>query len=75
MIEKIIKARKDYECVYCGKKIRKGTLHQFGKTRVPRYKDDDIFCDDIQIGIEYVEWRLCLRNDPLCVEVESRGLK
>lgn len=66
-MDKIVTARKEHQCVYCERTIRKGKKHQFGKTRAPRYAKDDLACD-FQIGIEYAEWRLCLKGDPLCKE-------
>ena len=58
MKDKIVKARKDYKCAFCDSDIKKGDHHQYGKTRTPKFDDNDD-----QIGIEYAEWRLCLDNE------------
>jgi hypothetical protein len=68
MAEKVVTARKEYECVFCGRLIKKGQKHNFGKTRAPRFSKDDNGFLEQQIGIEYVDWRLCLRDDPECKE-------
>jgi hypothetical protein len=58
MSEKTVKARKTYRCDFCESIINKGDFHKHGKTRGPRF---DEFDD--QIGIEYLEWRLCLDGE------------
>ena len=62
MIEKIVTARKEHKCSFCGRPIKKGQKHQFGKTRAPVYGEDY----ETQIGIEYAQWRLCLQGDTEC---------
>lgn len=66
----VVKARKEYECVYCERKIKIGQLHEHGRTRGARYAVDDVH-GDVQIGIQYYEWRLCLEGDVGCVEADS----
>ncbi len=64
MTEKTVTARKEYKCAFCGRVIKKGQKHQFGKTRGPKLADDF----ETQIGIEYAQWRLCLEGDADCKE-------
>lgn len=64
----IVKARKAYLCDCCSRKIERGDKYTFGKTREPRYPEPHplqarSILDDIQIGITYIHWRLCLRDD------------
>ena len=66
----IVKARKEWECVYCGRPIKVGQLHEHGRTRAGRYSIDDAGYEE-QIGIEYVEWRLCLNGDMNCKEADN----
>jgi len=54
MSEKLVKAKKDYACDNCGKKITKGSYHISGSTRGPEFNEDDV-----QVGIVYEKWRLC----------------
>ena len=60
-MEKAMKARKEYKCINCHKIIKIGEIYIFGKSRVPKYKDNDVFYND-QIGISYIQYRLCLRE-------------
>ena len=65
---KYIKARKEYLCDHCQQKIEIGEVYAFSKGREPRYLNDDINCEDIQVGIHYYQYRLCLKAD--CSEEE-----
>lgn len=65
---KIVKARKEWQCCYCDRKIKIGQLHQVYKTRAPRYSKGDQYGEGPQIGIEYIEYRLCLNTDESCIE-------
>jgi len=56
-------AKKEYRCDHCQQTIKIDDLYLFGKGRGPRYLDDDINCEDTQVGIEYYQYRLCLRED------------
>ena len=61
-MDRIVKARKAYYCALCGRCIFKGMKYQFTKTRHPLYSED-IMDNDVQVGIEYAQYRLCLRVD------------
>lgn len=52
MTEKVVKARKVYTCIVCEGNIQKGEKYIHLKDRCPKYDDNDI-----QIGIEYHEYR------------------
>lgn len=60
-MEKVVKARKEHTCISCERVIKIGELYLFGKEREPRFSKEDYYA--LQIGIEYVQWRLCA----LCV--------
>jgi hypothetical protein len=64
MREKHVKARKEHECSYCGKLIKKGEIYLFMTGRFP---DVDEF--DIQKGIEYVTVRYH-KNVPWCENID-----
>jgi hypothetical protein len=49
----IRKARKDYECDYCGGVIKKGEKYRSLKGKEPKYKLIDIWNEE-QIGINYI---------------------
>ncbi len=57
-----MKARKNYVCDHCLRKIYKGDIYIFGKTRDPDYTTD-VMGNDVQIGVRYSQWRLCCRDD------------
>ena len=61
-MEKYIFARKEYHCDNCQQIIKVGELYLFVKGRGPRYKDDDIHHENIQVGIHYYQYRLCLKE-------------
>ena len=61
MIEKIVRARKEYICDNCGEIIQKGELHFYYKFKVGKF---DEACN--QVGVEYVESR---QHDTDCVDV------
>ena len=60
-METYLKARKEYPCDHCGQTIEIGEVYIFGKGRDPRYLEDDINNDNIQVGIHYYQYRLCLK--------------
>lgn len=62
MTEKIVKARKRWLCDHCCRWIEVGEKYTFGTTREPNYTED-VMGNDIQDGIRYIQWRLCLRDD------------
>ncbi len=62
-MEKFLKARKKYHCDHCLRLIYPGEIYRLGKGRDPRYKNDDINNDNIQVGIRYYQYRLCTRDD------------
>jgi len=62
-LEKLVKARKAHTCNNCGKIIHKNDKYIYSEYRQPKYKDDDRFHFGIQVGIEYVKYRLCLKCD------------
>lgn len=66
-MEKYMYAQKNYPCDHCDRAIVPGELYLFGKGRGPRYLDSDINNDNVQVGIEYYQYRLCLKRD--CKEV------
>jgi len=62
-LEKLVKARKAHTCNNCGEIIHKNDKYIYSEWRQPTYKDDDRFHFGIQVGIEYVKYRLCLKCD------------
>lgn len=59
MIDKEVKARKIHKCDECGiNSIKKGDLYIFISWRSPKYDKDDN-----QIGIEYLQYKLCMKCD------------
>lgn len=65
---KYLKARKPYPCDACGQEIEKGELYIFGKSKEPRYTEDAMG-NDVQVGIQYCQYRVCLKID--CGEVAA----
>ena len=61
-MEKIVIARKEYQCSHCFEPIHKGDAYIFGSIREPRYSED-VMGNDVQIGIEYIKYHLCLACD------------
>ena len=58
-MDKEIKARKTHQCDECKEMaIKKGDLYIFISWRAPRYDKDDN-----QIGIEYLQFKLCMKCD------------
>lgn len=56
--EYICKARKDYECDYCGGKIKKGDKYRNLKGKEPKYKLVDNWDEpEEQIGVNYYNVR------------------
>ena len=58
-MEKLIKARKEWSCDQCGAKIIPGQFYNYLKWRDPRYAED-VMGNDVQVGIEYYSFKLCL---------------
>ena len=58
-MEKYMRARKEYPCDHCKQIIKKGELYLLDKGRAPRYSSDGSY---IQIGINYYQYRLCLKE-------------
>ena len=54
-MEKKMKCRKDYVCDQCDGTIYKSELSLYGTERQPRFDNTN---HEVQIGIEYVKWRL-----------------
>ena len=68
VMERFMKAQKDYICDYCGKPIKKGRIYLFGKGRDPRYRaihplEQYRGLSEEQVGIQYYQYRLCTRTD------------
>jgi len=61
-MEKIVTARKTYFCDHCLRRIERGGKYTYGTTREPMYSGD-VMDNAIQTGIEYIQWRLCHRDD------------
>ena len=57
-MEKLVKARKQHICSCCSNPILPGEMYYFGKSREPMYATD-VMGNDVQEGIEYINWRLC----------------
>ena len=57
-MEKIVKARKNWECDSCEGSINIGEMCLLGRGREPR--DDDGYYEQKQIGIWYYEYRICM---------------
>ncbi len=62
-MEKLVKARKAHTCDNCDEIIQKNDKYIYSEHKGAKYKDSDIFNDDIQIGIEYSKYHLCLKCD------------
>ncbi len=60
-MEKYMYAQKRYPCDHCKRIIVPGELYLFKKGREPAYADD-VHGNDVQVGINYYQYRLCLKR-------------
>ena len=58
-MEAYIKARKAHNCDCCGSKIKPGERYLYGEWKGPRWAEDDLKCENKQVGIQYFKSYLC----------------
>ena len=65
MAEQKHKARKNHICECCNESINVGEIYVHGKTRIPVFETDKIDAiygyDGKQIGIKYIDWKICYK--------------
>ena len=61
-MDKIVIARKQHTCTYCGKVILKGEKYHYAEWKDPLFAQD-VMGNDVQISIDFRRDRICLKCD------------
>lgn len=70
-MEKIMRARKPYQCDCCENIIFVGDHYLFGNGREPKCDKDDE-----QYGIQYYQFRLCVNcYDPRYIKTDKKNIR